>query len=102
MAKDKAEKNPKKHLHKIIHTFAHDGSASHEHVYKKDKDSHEEEPPRFMGTSQNVDDLMQHDQDHAGPMMQGADQGGAPADGGDGGDGAPDAGAPDEGEAPAQ
>lgn len=91
------EKAPKKHLHQIIHTFAHDGSASHEHVYKKHKDDHETEPARFMGTSQNIDDLMQHDQDHAGPAMAGGEgagggepdgdeaaAGGAPAAGGAG------------------
>ena len=71
------EKAPKKHLHQIIHTFAHDGSASHEHVYKKHKDDHETEPARFMGTSQHIDDLMQHDQDHAGPAMAGGEGEGA-------------------------
>ena len=67
------EKKPKKHLHQIIHTFAHDGSASHEHVYKDHKDDHHTHPPKFMGTSQNIEDLMQHDQDHAGPMMAGGE-----------------------------
>ena len=54
-------------LHQIVHTFAHDGSAMHEHVYKDHKDSPHTHPPRFMGTSQNIEDLVQHDQDHAGP-----------------------------------
>jgi hypothetical protein len=68
------EGKPKLHLHKIIHTFAHDGSAMHEHVYKEHKDSPHERPPQFMGTSQDVNDLMQHDQDHAGPAMQGGEE----------------------------
>lgn len=63
------EKAKPKHLHKIIHTFAHDGSAMHEHVYKDHKDDHKEHPPQFMGTSDNIEDLMQHDADHAGPQM---------------------------------
>lgn len=72
---------PKLHLHKIIHTFAHDGSAMHEHVYKDHKDSPHERPPQFMGTSQDVNDLLQHDQDHAGPAMQSDED--EPEDGGE-------------------
>lgn len=87
----------KKHLHQIIHTFAHDGSASHEHVYKDKKEDAHTRPPQFMGTSQNIEDLQQHDADHAGPAMAQGGQddeeddagGGDPATAASGGAGAP-------------
>lgn len=110
MAKEKEEKKPegkheeggekkngakKKHLHQIIHTFSEpdkDGKSHvmHEHVHKDHANSPHTHPPRFMGTSQNMEDLMQHDQDHAGPMMEGGGE--------EGGEGEEDGG---EGEAPA-
>lgn len=61
----------KKHLHQIITTFAHDGTAGHEHVYKAKKEDHHTEPPVFAGTSSNMEDLHDHMEDHAGPQMNG-------------------------------
>jgi len=78
------KKAKKKHLHQIITTFAHDGTAGHEHVYKDKKEDHHTHPPVFAGTSSNMEDLHQHMEDHAGPQMQG---GGAPEPDGDEGEG---------------
>jgi hypothetical protein len=76
--KDKGKK-PKKHLHQIVTTFAHDGTAGHEHVYKDKKEDHHSHPPVFAGTSSNMEDLHAHMDDNAGPVMQGgAAGGGAP------------------------
>jgi len=76
---EKKDAPKKKHLHSIKHTFAHDGSVMHEHEYKDSKDDHQAHPPQFMGTSDNIEDLMQHDADHAGPQMaQGGDDPAAP------------------------
>lgn len=66
----------KKHLHQIITTFAHDGTAGHEHVYKAKKEDHHTEPPVFAGTSSNMEDLHDHMDDHAGPQMNGGGGGG--------------------------
>lgn len=60
------EKKAKKKLHKIITTKAEDGSFGHEHVY------HGEDRPVFAGTSQKMEDLHSHMDDHFGG-------GGAPA-----------------------
>lgn len=75
------KKPAKKHLHQIVTTFAHDGTASHEHVYKDKKEDHHTHPPVFAGTSAHMDDLHQHMDDHAGQVMQGGEGygGGAPA-----------------------
>ena len=62
-------KKHKKHLHQIVTTFAHDGTATHEHVYKAKKEDHHTEPPVLAGTSSNMEDLHDHMDDHAGPMM---------------------------------
>lgn len=59
-------KSKKKHLHKIITTRAHDGSFGHEHVYKDHPEDANEHPPVFAGTSQSMDDLHQHMDDHFG------------------------------------
>lgn len=54
------EKKAKKKLHKIITTKAEDGSFGHEHVY------HGEDRPVFAGTSQHMEDLHSHMDDHFG------------------------------------
>jgi hypothetical protein len=59
-------KKAKKHLHKIITTRAKDGSFGHEHVYKDHPDDEREHPPVFAGTSQGMDDLHAHMDDHFG------------------------------------
>ena len=92
-------KKPKKHLHAIVTTFAHDGTAMHEHHYKAHKEDHHTEPPVFAGTSQNMEDLHQHMEDHAGPVMnQGeGEEGGGEPDGDEGQQGgAPQGGPPEE------
>jgi hypothetical protein len=81
----------KKHLHQIITTFAHDKTASHEHVYKDHKEDHHTHPPVFAGTSADMEDLHQHMDDHAGPSMNGG--GGAEPDGDEADAGQPPAGA---------
>lgn len=60
------KKAAKKHLHQVITTRAHDGSWMHEHVYKKKPEDAYTEPPVFAGTSQDMDDLHQHVDDHWG------------------------------------
>ncbi len=50
----------KKKLHKIITTRAEDGSFGHEHIY------HGEDRPVFAGTSQHMEDLHSHMDDHFG------------------------------------
>jgi hypothetical protein len=62
MAEKEEKPGKKKHKkpHKIITTRAQDGSFGHEHVHEgSDK-------PVFAGTSQNMDDLKQHMEDHFG------------------------------------
>ena len=61
----------KLHLHQIITTQAHDGTWSHEHVYKDKKEDMHARPPVFAGTSQDMDDLHQHVDDHWGPQAGG-------------------------------
>lgn len=88
--KSEGGKGKKKHLHQIVTTFAHDGSAVHEHVYKDKKEDHHTHPPVFAGTSQTLEDLHDHMDDHAGPSMNGGggqeeeeeEAGGAPGGGG--------------------
>jgi hypothetical protein len=60
-------KKKKRKPRRIVTTRHDDGSYSHEHYH--DGDQH----PQFAGTSQTMDDLKQHMEDHFG--------GGAPADG---------------------
>lgn len=83
-------KKPKKHLHQMITTFAHDGTAIHEHVYKDKKEDHHSHPPVFAGTSQTLEDLHDHMDDHAGPVMNGG--GGVDEEEGEG-EGEPEGGA---------
>lgn len=64
--KSEGGKKAKKHLHQIVTTRAHDGSYIHEHVYKAKKHDHHSEPPVFAGTSQGMEDLHQHMDDHFG------------------------------------
>lgn len=52
-------KHKKKKPHKIITTRAEDGSFGHEHV---DEDGRQ----KFAGTSQTMEDLHQHMDDHLG------------------------------------
>lgn len=91
----KKGKAAKQHLHQVITTKAKDGSWMHEHVYKKHPDDAFGQPPVFAGTSQDVDDLHQHVDDHwgggAAAGSQGepdGDEGAAPAPAAGGGDGA--------------
>lgn len=87
------KKAAKKHLHQIVTTFAHDGTATHEHVYKAKKEDHHTEPPVLAGTSSNMEDLHDHMDDHAGPMMNGGGGEGEeepPEGGGDEGGGEPE------------
>ena len=65
------KKAAKKHLHQIVTTFAHDGTATHEHIYKDKKEDHHTHPPVLAGTSSNMEDLHDHMDDHAGPVMNG-------------------------------
>lgn len=58
--KEKSKKHHKKVPHKIITTRAEDGSFGHEHIH------HGSDRSVFAGTSQNLDDLKQHMQDHFG------------------------------------
>jgi hypothetical protein len=60
----------KKHLHQIITTQAHDGTWSHEHIYKDKKEDMHTHPPVFAGTSQSMEDLHDHVNDHWGPQSQ--------------------------------
>jgi hypothetical protein len=88
----------KKHLHQVITTQARDGSWSHEHVYKDDPEHQHSSPPVFAGTSQNMEDMHSHMDDHWGPQAN-AD---APAGGDDeAAEGAQPAGE-EEAEQPAQ
>jgi hypothetical protein len=81
--KEKPEEGGKKPKHKMrsIHThFTDDGGAVHEHHYEDHKGN--PLPPRYGGVSSDMDDLHQHMDDHAGPVMSGADAGEQePADG---------------------
>jgi hypothetical protein len=61
-------KPKKKHLHQIVTTQAHDGTFSHDHIYKDSKEAQHSHPPVFAGTSSNMDDLHQHMDDHFGPQ----------------------------------
>jgi hypothetical protein len=70
-------KKKKKHLHQIITTKAKDGSFGHEHVYKDHPDDIHSHPPVFAGTSQNMEDLHSHMDDHFGG---GGDGGGGGAE----------------------
>ena len=97
------EKAKPKHLHQIIHTFEpHGGGVKHDHVYKDhaDDEDHKAHKPQFMGVSDNIEDLMQHDQDHAGPQMA-AGAGEEPQPGEDPAAAAAGAGAPPAAAAPA-
>jgi len=69
----------KKHLHQIITTQAHDGSFSHEHIYKDKKEDHHSHPPVFAGTSSNLEDLHAHMDDHFGPQAGGGEPAAGPA-----------------------
>lgn len=69
---EKEHKHKKKKPHKIITTRAEDGSFGHEHVAEPDG------RPVFAGTSQNMQDLHQHMDDHLGGDDEQAEQ---PADG---------------------
>jgi len=66
-------KAKKKHLHQIITTRARDGSFSHDHIYKDHPEHPHSHPPVFAGTSQDVDDLKQHMEDHFGDGAQAAE-----------------------------
>lgn len=71
MAKEEKHGEHKKKVpHKIITTRAKDGSFGHEHMYEG------ESQPVFAGTSQNMEDLHSHMDDHFGG-------GGEPAQGGE-------------------
>lgn len=59
-AKSGEHAKKKKKLHKIITTRAEDGSFGHEHIY------HGEDRPVFAGTSQKMEDLHSHMDDHFG------------------------------------
>jgi hypothetical protein len=87
--KEGAGKKKKLHLHQIITTRAHDGSFGHEHVYKEHPEDPHSRPPVFAGTSQDMDDLHQHMDDHFGggaeegaPGGEEAEAGAPPAAGG--------------------
>lgn len=84
-------KKPKKHLHQVITTQAHDGTFSHEHIYKDKKEDMHSHPPVFAGTSSDMDDLHQHMDDHFGPQTGGGEEPEA--------EGAPEEGAEQEPEA---
>lgn len=90
----KGGKKKKLHLHQIITTRAKDGSFGHEHIYKDHPDDIHSRPPVFAGTSQDMDDLHQHMDDHFGGGAEGGDEGeeaqGASAQGGDGGEEEPE------------
>lgn len=73
-------KKAKKHLHQIITTKARDGSFGHEHVYKDHPDDEHSHPPVFAGTSQGMDDLHAHMDDHFGGGGEAAGGGGEPAE----------------------
>jgi hypothetical protein len=77
--KSKEHAGKKKHLHQVITTQAHDGTWSHEHVYKDHKHSPHSHPPVFAGTSQSMEDMHQHNDDHWGPQAGGE---GEPAEAG--------------------
>jgi hypothetical protein len=77
-------KAKKKHLHQIVTTQAHDGTWSHDHIYKDHKEAQHSHPPVFAGTSSNMEDLHQHMDDHFGPQ---ANEGEEQAEGGAGGAG---------------
>ena len=77
-------KKPKKHLHQIITTKAKDGSFGHEHVYKDHPDDVHSHPPIFAGTSQGMDDLHSHMDDHFGGEAEGGGGGEEQAEAGGG------------------
>jgi hypothetical protein len=77
----------KLHLHQIVTTRAKDGSFGHEHIYKEHADDVHSRPPVFAGTSQDMEDLHQHMDDHFGG---GSEQAQGEPDG-DEGEGAPPA-----------
>lgn len=66
--KGEGGKKKKLHLHQIVTTQAHDGTFGHEHIYKDKKEDQHAHPPVFAGTSQNMEDLHQHMDDHFGPQ----------------------------------
>jgi hypothetical protein len=77
----KGGKKKRLHLHQIITTRAQDGTFGHEHVYKEKPEDMHSRPPVFAGTSQDMDDLHQHMDDHFGggaeqeePEEQGGEQ----------------------------
>lgn len=60
----KGNKKPKLKLHAITTTKADDGSFVHEHHYVGKGGEHH--PPRFGGTSTDMQDLHDHMEDHFG------------------------------------
>lgn len=85
-------KKKKLHLHQIITTRAKDGSFGHEHIYKDHPDDVHSRPPVFAGTSQDMEDLHQHMDDHfgGGAEGEGEAEGAAPQQGGEGGEEEPE------------
>jgi hypothetical protein len=73
----------KLHLHQILTTQAHDGSFIHEHTYKDKKDDVHTRPAVFAGTSQSMDDLHSHMDDHFGPQAGGGEEPGGEGGGGE-------------------
>jgi hypothetical protein len=75
-AAGEAKGGEKGHTLHAIHTrFTKSGAAIHEHHYKDKHGMHVPEKPEYV--SSNMDDLHQHMDDHAGPMMaQGEPEGG--------------------------
>lgn len=68
------KKDKKKlHLHSITTTRAKDGSFIHEHTYKDHPDDVHSRPPVFAGTSQIMEDLHAHMDDHFGDGEQQAE-----------------------------
>ena len=64
--KGKESGKKKLHLHQIVTTRAKDGTFGHEHIYKDHPDDMHSKPPVFAGTSQDMEDLHQHMDDHFG------------------------------------
>jgi hypothetical protein len=74
------KKHNKKHPRRIVTTRHDDGSYSHEHHHDGDPQ------PKFAGTSQTMDDLKQHMEDHFGGGGEPAAAEAAPAEPGAGGE----------------
>lgn len=79
-------------LHEIRTRFTKNGAAIHEHSYKDKHGNTHPDRPEYV--SANMDDLNQHMQEHAGPLMEGGQgedqqgedqqpQGDTPDEGGD-------------------